>query len=67
MSIFDDNKTIDGLWTIDGCDYPANKSQEIVAVKEAGQMAYVVWFEVYKDKKLIARINGAHVVGVTYI
>jgi len=38
----------------------------IVVSMETGQMAYVPWFEVWKDGKIVSKWNAAKCAGVLY-
>lgn len=43
-----------------------NGVTRIEAYQEPGQSAYVPWFAIFEDDKIVARANAAHVVSVAY-
>lgn len=55
--VFNDDSTVSA-----GGEY----CDTIIVSMESGQMAGVPWFECWKDRKLIAKWNGAFVHGVLF-
>ena len=67
-SILDEAREIAGVfWESDG-SYTVGKCgvTKIEAYREAGQCGYVPWFAIWRGSKLIQRVNGAFLAGVSY-
>lgn len=67
-NMLNDNREIKEIWwEPDGAiQVGRNNITKIRCYGEPGQGAYIPWFEIWKEDKLINRINGALICGVTY-
>jgi len=70
-NIIECDQIITGLRTNDGWIYISDISTwfditKIVPYYENGEMAAVVWFALYRNDKIIGRINGRHVIEIKY-
>jgi len=68
-SLADDTRTIRGIWFPgeNGGEFTVGSNVvKIVPYREMGQGGYTLWFEVWTEKGLEHRVNGAYVAGVKY-
>jgi len=66
--LMDDKRKIISIWLGDesGWRIDQNDITAIVPYYETGEMAYVLWFAVYKGDEIISRVNGKFVWNVNY-
>jgi hypothetical protein len=64
-SLLDDKRKIE-LIEVAGGDVYYSEKGKIVPYREAGEMGYVPWFEIWEGNNLKSRINGRFVVAVMY-
>jgi len=61
-------RRIKSIYTVNANSYTVGNSnvEKITAVEKSGDMAYIIWYQIWVDKEVIREINSLHVEDVEY-